>query len=276
MNREDDSSVGKPTDETQEPEVVTWTEKQAKMLNEALSHSNFCEKFTRSPDRLTCHALLYSAVRRLGFTDFAFLRSNVNGVFSGLSTLPPGLLRRHNRTTVADELGFWPQLASGKYPEFASNLYTWAKNTDIPARVPVLDDSLVFFSMLQKYSYNDAYCIPVASIMYPGCHALFLVLSTDDSVYRFSERIAECKQALELLSTAIDYISAHYFPDFYNDLRMICEVPTTSSDEVVQAMVANGWTLHDVADACDASVEDVVEHMTEVARGGRAILGDSG
>ncbi len=276
MNREDGSSAGKPTGETQELEVVKWTEKKAMMLNQALSDSDFCEKFTWSPDRPTCHALLSSAVRRLGFTDFAFLRPNVNGVFSGLSTLPPDLLWRHDRTAVSDELGLWSQLASGKYTEFASDLYMWAKNIDIPVRVPALDDSLVFFTKLQKYGYDDAYCIPVASIKYPGCRALFLVLSADDSGDRFAERIAEREQDLALLSTAIDYISAHFFPEFYNDLRMICEVPTTSSDEVVQAMVANGWTLHEVASAFYASVENVVEHLTEVAREGRNRLGDSG
>lgn len=110
----DDSKAG-----GEEVEITKWTSENAAELEQRIGKPGFCEALAQSKDRPEFKALIQDVVRRMGFTDYGFLRTNnVDDMGGWLFTLPRELLETYHHNVYHEREDVWQYLVKENQPVY--------------------------------------------------------------------------------------------------------------------------------------------------------------
>ncbi len=266
-NRMNDKSTTETENATNKPTVqqgALWTPTQAAELDRLLGENDFCGHLAKATDRMEFKRWVHDVVKRLGFSDFGFLRMrDIHDMSGWLFTLPWELLNTYHHNVYHEKEFVWQYLVKENKPAYCSDWYQWAEKSEFSTMD--IDYSVAVYELIQNHGYADAYCIPLPSI--DKGNVVFLVLSYDTPVEEFKRRVDEHTSTLELLGRAIDYVSTKYFPEFFIGNKMTQQIPMTpTSLKLLHTMLLNNWSLRQTAVEMGVSIKTLVLHFRAIMR----------
>ncbi len=242
------------------------TEGQMEQLNREVSESDFCGRLAAARGRGDFKQRVRETIRRLGFSDFGFLRMrDAHDLAGWIFTLPKDILKHYHHNMYHDHEHVWQHLLNKNSPVFCSSLYHRSDTsgyTDHQIKCSQATERL-----MTAQGYYDAYGIPLESAIGNGYRAVFFVFSKNLSAAKFRRQVTGRKKTLALLDQAIDHVSSHHFPEFYIGSKSTRQVPMTpASIRVFCEMVRNDWTIRQTAIHLGVHPRSVVHHLAAIKR----------
>lgn len=178
------------------------------MVLDALRETDFYQYLAASADSDELTQRTLDLLKSFGFSDFLFTRLITGHQAVGkITSLPQGLLHAYYQPSYGQYDLLWPYLEENHAPTFQAFFNTFARTA------PYATDSLQKHQELAElhdaYGYADAYILPLQS--YDGWRCLLAIYSKGVAPEAFQRRVAPCRQRLELLGCAIDYLCTTRF-----------------------------------------------------------------
>lgn len=123
-------------------------------------------------------------------------------------------------------------------------------------------------SLIRSFGYSDFFIIPIGECILRS-RILLEVATKDDNISNFRDHVKSCKNALQLLAEAIDYIGRRKFPKIFmykilsepNEVRM-----TPQRLKVLETLAAGDKTLPQAADHLGISIHTINKHIAEARK----------
>ena len=201
----------------------------------------------------------------LGFGEYAFSRTSATGeIPRPIITMPDAMNDVYFREGFYEHDLALQCAMNDNGPIFHSVIEDYIN--DVPFVTDTITQNREIFKLLKSFGYIDFYFIPLGAHNGNG-RVLLSVATKDKSADQFRVHVESCKDTLDLLAQAIDYVGTRKFPNFFLCENESQKIIITPKPLVLLNMLAqDDLTLIQTADKLSISIHTADKHISAVKK----------
>lgn len=203
-------------------------------------------------------------INKLGFNDYLFTLMDTYKEINGkLTSICPNFLATYYDQHFYKHDQVWKHFIKNDTPVFLSALNTYVRSAPVQTEQTSCNKALA--DLIESHGYSDGYIMSLPS--QNGRRCLMAVYSTNVSPTNFRDQVEACKERLELLCCAIDYIGVSRFDESLAGHRGSANVKLPARPlELLKHMAANDCNLNRAAAKMNISVRTADAHIRVVKK----------